>query len=126
MIKITNNQVVNLGLPAGYTRLEYIESTSDAYIDTEVLPNQDTHIKMKTRTDQDSRFASFGARDSGLYNSFILSVSSTNGIRWDYNTSRYETNTYLDPNIDVEINNLTTSNIIEVNDTTISAQAGNF
>ena len=33
-----------IGLPTGYTRLEYIESTGTQYIDTGFIPNQDTRI----------------------------------------------------------------------------------
>ena len=39
-----NGSVVWKGLPEGYTRLDYIETTGTQYIDTGFIPNQDSRI----------------------------------------------------------------------------------
>lgn len=50
-------------LPSGYTELEYIESTGEQYIDTEVTPNQDTGVSIDFQMSVISGWKSiYGAR----------------------------------------------------------------
>lgn len=75
-------------LPDGYTRLEYIESSGDQYIDTGVIPNNNTRVLCtisnypKTKHSQ----AVFGARTSlSASDSFtFITSSSSNAYRSDY------------------------------------------
>lgn len=52
------------GLPIGYTILEYVEFTGQQYVDTGIIPTQDTTIKMTfDRADETARYL-FGAVSS--------------------------------------------------------------
>ena len=60
-----------------YTRLEYIESTGNQYIDTGFKPNQDTRVITDFQMVEDvvSRFV-YGARNTSYYEAFGFLISS--------------------------------------------------
>ena len=65
-------------LPAGYTRLEYIESTSGQYIDTGFVPNQDTRLVMQAYlpVNGNNQFI-YGARTGEFSNTFAFNSYRT-------------------------------------------------
>lgn len=65
-----------VSLPAGYTKIEYLESDGNSYIDTGFKPNQDTRVLMEASLlslDGDQYF--YGAKDSGSTQSFVGAYS---------------------------------------------------
>ena len=54
-------------LPAGYTQLEYIESTGTQYIDTDTLLNASSKFEFKFMTDAQRNYAVFGASNGAAY-----------------------------------------------------------
>lgn len=63
-----------MGLPSGYKRLEYIESTGTQYINTGVTPNQNTKLHIKFQTS--SAKAVVAGSDNGYkVSSFMLAVT---------------------------------------------------
>jgi len=99
------------GLPSGYTRLSYIESTGTQYLDTGFNPNQDTRVVMDCDFPNTSTTCwIFGARTSTNVNFSMLFVNSK--IRTDYNVAHeiYVTSTsatHIDKNKDVTTVNKT-------------------
>jgi hypothetical protein len=77
-------------LPAGYTELEYIESTGTQYIDTGFKPNQDTRVTLDaevlTRKAQMSFFGTRVSTSSKRYE-FITNSSSGDSFYSPYNNS---------------------------------------
>lgn len=67
-------------LPVGYTPLQYIESTGSQYIDTELIPNQDTEFEVK--------FSTTNALSAGGSFGTIL------GSRESYQSQGYQLTTY--------------------------------
>ena len=77
-------------LPAGYTELEYIESTGTQYIDTGFKPNGNTRVVMDCVMLTGVAYACpFGARhySSKTTNAFWMFFVNNNTLRSDYNTS---------------------------------------
>lgn len=66
-----------MGLPNGYTELEYIESTGTQWIDTGFKPNQNTRVVIKLSTTQTGSHTVFGADISWTDNGFVLGVGFT-------------------------------------------------
>ena len=75
-------------LPAGYTQVEYIQSTGTQYINTGFKPNQDTRIDAEIETtDTGIPYFFWGARTSSeTINFCLLRVGS--GVRADYGESK--------------------------------------
>lgn len=70
-----------------YEVLEYIESTGTQYIDTGVIPNQDTKVEMEVMfNDVTSAECLWCARGTSNANSFVMFKLQTN-FRCDYNTT---------------------------------------
>ena len=67
--------VVWKGLPIGYKRLDYIETTGTQYIDTGFVPDQDTRIVCEFMYFKDSNI--YGSRDTTGKSGFALRVIST-------------------------------------------------
>lgn len=67
-------------LPAGYTKLEYIESTSTQYIDTGYIPNQNTKVELSYQYTGSSstQLRRFGSREAGSTNGIFLGYKSVN------------------------------------------------
>lgn len=76
------------GLPAEYTRVEYIQSNGTQYIDTGIKPNQNTRIDAEIETtDAGIPYFFWGARTSSeTVNFCLLRVGS--GVRADYGESK--------------------------------------
>ena len=66
------------GLPGGYTRLDYIESTGTQYIDTGFVPNQDSRAIVEFMYLKSSN-GTYGSRDTTSSDGFCLRVNSQ---RW--------------------------------------------
>lgn len=92
------------GLPKGYTKLDYIETTGEQYIDTGFIPNQDTRVTCEFRLTEIVNLGGiYGARSSVVSNDFSLrtSYSSSVGNRWQpcYNN---QYGTFTDVPVDKE------------------------
>ena len=65
-----------VSLPAGYTKIEYLESDGSQFIDTGFKPNNNTRVVMEASLlslDGDQYF--YGAKDSGSTQSFVGAYS---------------------------------------------------
>lgn len=91
-----------VGLPDGYTQLQYIESHGTEYIDTGFKPNQNTRVVAdvgKPTSGYDTTNVSqciFGARtapNDNAYNFFMRSDGTGNPSLDDYGTTRQNTET---------------------------------
>lgn len=69
------------GLPAGYTRLAYIQSSGTQYIDTGIKPNQDTVAVA------DVRFSAFPAAHSFVFG--VYTSSNAWCVYYRYSDSQY-------------------------------------
>lgn len=74
---IAGNAVLWKGLPEGYKRLDYIESTGKQYIDTGFIPNQDSHIVCEFMYFGGTGI--YGARDNTSSDGFCMRVTNS---RW--------------------------------------------
>lgn len=78
------------GLPIGYTKLEYIESSGTQYINTGFNPNQDTRVIMDAQlndyTDVSPLSAYFGAADGSTYFRLMDPSTGNNNLVVYYNT----------------------------------------
>ena len=80
-LKISGNSVQG-GLPIEYRQVEYIESTGTQYIDTEIMPNQNTGFDVEFLTKNKFNMTSgefgsiFGAREGSSVNELQLSSYS--------------------------------------------------
>lgn len=119
------------------TLLEYIESAGTQYIDTGIIPNQDTKVEIKVSlnslyTDGNSNKGIIGAREAGESKAYHLIVggggSGTQALFSGYGT----TNTMITSNTlplerNVEYTIIKDKNITTVNDTAVAtADAQNF
>ena len=91
-----------VGLPDGYTQLQYIESHGTEYIDTGFKPNQNTRVVADvgkptsgydTSDDSQSLFGARTAPNDNAYNFFMRSDSTGNPSLDDYGTTRQNTET---------------------------------
>ena len=85
-------------LPAGYTELEYIESTGTQYIDTGIIPTVNTNVKLKAQytsfyTGSSSWNTVAGTCGNAINNRFYP-LATTNGddpkLRQTYGNNQYE------------------------------------
>ena len=83
------------GLPIGYTRLDYIESTGTQYIDTGFYPNQDSRIVCEFKYSAGNGI--YGARNTTSSDGFTLRVISS---KWQpqYNDTMSSTSNTYDKN----------------------------
>lgn len=88
-------------LPSGYTQVEYIESSGTQYVDTGIVPNQDTRIVMDVQLTSTETRHLYGARTSTSANLFFAACTGSTKIRVDYGTTK---NTH---NVDSVLNRLT-------------------
>ena len=73
-------------LPAGYTELEYIESTGTQYIDTGFAPNQDTRVVMDFEIEDGTTTSNiFGGRTSYKTNDFTFWLNNETSWLTNYN-----------------------------------------
>ena len=62
------------GLPFGYTKLAYIQSSGTQYIDTGFTPNQDTRVDLKISTSNSGSKTMLGSDVSWTGNGFAIGV----------------------------------------------------
>lgn len=81
-----------VGLPDGYTQLQYIESHGTEYIDTGFKPNQNTRVVADLQLVSNPNFCGiFGCRDSSgssgsnMYS--VFQIMNTSNFRSDYGTN---------------------------------------
>ena len=75
-------------LPQGFTRVEYIESTGEQYIDTGFKPNQDTRVVCNIEVTQISGYAPlFGARIAAKNDEFTTWAITETEAQDGYDTS---------------------------------------
>ena len=82
-------QVEGTILPDGCTRVEYIESDGNAYIDTLFVPNQNTRVICKAMYTQDSAASYLFGSDGGSGVSYFAFGAANGNLRLAYNTSSY-------------------------------------
>lgn len=66
-----------MGLPSGYTQLEYIESHGTEYFDTGFVPDGDSHVVVDFEVATGSFGTLFGARVTSSTNAFAIWVDTT-------------------------------------------------
>jgi hypothetical protein len=72
-------------LPSGYTRLDYIETTGEQYINTGVVPSPNSRVICDFQaTDKDSENHIFGSRQSSSSRAFAFSIRGTGTWRFGY------------------------------------------
>lgn len=77
-------------LPDGYTQVEYIQSSGTQYIDTGVIPNQDTRVVLDVVFTNETTSWLFGSRTSANVNCFGFLNTGDLKYRADYNTTTAE------------------------------------
>ena len=80
-----------MGLPSGYKRLEYIQSTGTQYIDTGFKPNQNSRVVADFQLTASGVWQSvFGAwkYTSDYVDSFVFLATSSNFFRTDFGADR--------------------------------------
>lgn len=113
-----------MGLPEGYTQIKYIQSSGSQYIDSNVVPNQNTRLEMKIdMLSNDTTVGIFGGRTSADNSSFVLWKISETAFRSDYgNTTKV--NVDVNPRGIIEIDK--NKNKTTINDTTVTHSTTNF
>ena len=108
-----------VSLPAGYTKIEYLESDGNSYIDTRFVPNQDTRVKMSIlASGLSGETYAYGARNSAGSNAFLCALEPT-VITFGYAIQYRTYEGVIDGRYDIDQN----KNIMTVNGTEIS---GNY
>lgn len=107
-----------VSLPAGYTKIEYLESDGNSYIDTAFKPNQDTRVVMDVNIKSQSSYPKvlFGARNGSTTSdaSFIVWAITANGFRTDFGSESLVTTVVPTGRFVIDKNkNVTTFNGIE-------------
>lgn len=113
-----------VSLPAGYTKIEYLESDGNSYIDTGFKPNQDSRIKLDIQVTKSATSFLFGARANSsansASNSFSMPQISGSSLRMDYGSK--ETSITISPlqRLDIDVN----KNVVTINGivTTVPSQ----
>lgn len=78
-------------LPAGYTEVEYIESSGMQYINTGFKPNNNTRTLARAQFTATTQQALFGARTAAGSKNYTFLINSSGQFRSDYNTSQTQT-----------------------------------
>lgn len=85
IISSVSGQIVSDELPSEYTRLQYLKSTGKQYIDTRLIPTNNTGFKLKFSTENKNTNSTgsfgtmFGVRYNYAKNGFQLSTFSLGG-----------------------------------------------
>ena len=98
-----------VSLPAGYTKLEYLESDGNSYIDTGFKPNQDTRVIFKGYNNSANSKWIFGAcnLESPMFGHFSASCASASNICYHTNRASIADMGIGDINIDMNKNEYT-------------------
>ena len=84
IIQAGDNVIINyatLDLPEGYTHVEYITSTGNAYIDTGIVPTDSTKILIDAYTNSTGSFYLIGARATSNSDIILAQSGSQSGSR---------------------------------------------
>ena len=107
------------GLPAGFTKLEYIQSSGTQYIDTGIIETNDTAISCKFNIDTATRDYLFGSQQNlsyMAYNGFYYN----NTLEYNYQEITISASNSIEIKEEVE----GTTNTIIINGTSYSAEIG--
>ena len=115
--RIVIEGIERVELPIEYQQVAYIESTGEQYIDTEVVPNQDTTVIVNynvRETNANSNRSIFGARVNTDRNHYGITYGSGSSqiLYSGYGSSNYITN--LRPPTLVDINIIKNKNNVQV------------
>lgn len=91
-----------LDVPSGYTKLEYIQSDGNQYIDTGYIPTQTTSAKLKLNSQNTYESAILGS--SWAMNGFFLMFYASR-FRWHSGSSADSDNIYTNTDYVVEVSN---------------------
>jgi hypothetical protein len=113
-----------VSLPAGYTKIEYLESDGTQFIDTGFKPNQNSRIKLDIQVTKSATSFLFGARvnssANSASNSFSMPQISGTSLRMDYGSKN--TSIAISPlqRLDIDVN----KNVVTINGnvTTVPSQ----
>lgn len=95
-----------------FIRCEYIENTSNAYIDTKIFPNNNTNVEIRGTISTTKQYI-FGARTAAFNRAFgFYGIDTTNKARWDYGNRLVNGDFALDVNVIYQISN--NKNVITV------------
>lgn len=118
---------VQRALPAGYTQVEYIQSSGTQYINTGFTPNSNSRVVMDAQlypAPSGSGFL-FGARTGSLSNSFtFLWYATPSSFRSDYGTKEHNIGTSVAATDRLKIDH--NKNVITVNGATHTHTAQSF
>lgn len=78
-----------MALPNGYTRLEYIKSSGEQYVDTGFTPNNNTSVEVEFMWTGSTATYLYGAVDSNNAKSFTATLSTTGG-NWRFDGTAYK------------------------------------
>lgn len=125
-IKLSREAKPTSRLPEGYTELAYIQSTGEQYVDSGIIPNQDTRVYAECvlPISTGSTQALFGCRVSSSSRQFQF-VTQGGYYRTDYNTTinNFTENSYGEAKFYVDKN----KNLTDVNgDYSVSQTYGAF
>lgn len=114
-------------LPAGYTELEYIESTGTQYIDTGFKPNNNTRVVLDFQMTGENSLAAndlFGARTSASSKAFAIQWNTSNDYFQHFYNNGYDNLDFGDFNIRqiAELN----KNVMSLNGVTHTRTAATF
>ena len=106
------------GLPQGFTRVEYLQSTGTQYIDTGFIPNQDTRVVMKLKLSSvgTGGFAICGARQNSTSKAYSLQRMATGQWGGGYGDTTSGSSTAVDTNIHILTKD---KNVLYLDDTAI-------
>ena len=124
--RLVNGGFYEMVLPEGYTRLKYIESTGQQYIDWGFKPTSNTRVVMDITVTSGATSFLFGSRHNSSANaesrSFSMPQISGASLRADYGSA--ETGIAVNPvqKLHIDVN----KNVATVNGTEVKASAQTF
>lgn len=77
----------NIKLPDGYTKLNYIETTGIQYLDTEIIPTNNTRWELKAQFENLSTTQNNGVLDSTSNNGFQIGMTNSGNFTLNLGTS---------------------------------------
>lgn len=116
-----------VSLPAGYTKLEYLESDGTQYIDTGFKPNQDTRVVMDVQlltSDPTAYQGVFGARSANTTQLWVLYHYIN--LQWTFRYGAGTTNHYITSAATQRVKIDTDANVMTIGGTSVSADSATF
>lgn len=117
-----------VSLPAGYTKIEYLESDGNSYIDTGFKPNQDTRVVIDVQllTENPTIYQGlFGARNENKDQLWVLYYYSNNS--WAFRFGNNTANKYIPASgatdrVTIDVN----ANTMTIGGTSVTAPTSSF